>query len=122
MWLSVVTLGVGGIILTFMPDLILELLNIAISDASIIFMQIIGALYFAFGMLNWMSKNSVIGAIYNRPIAVANFTHFMIAGIALIKALISNPGLPTLIWIIGILYTGFGLFFGILLFRHPIKD
>jgi len=31
-------------------------------------MQIIGSFYFAFAILNWMSKGSIIGGIYNRPI------------------------------------------------------
>ena len=45
-------------------------------------MQIIGSLYFALAILNWMSKGSFIGGIYNRPIAIANLTHFVIAGLA----------------------------------------
>ena len=36
-------------------------------------------------MLNWMAKGTLIGGIYNKPIAIGNFTHFTIGGLALIK-------------------------------------
>jgi hypothetical protein len=37
-------------------------------------------------MLDWMAKESVIGGIYNRPIAIGNLVHFLVAGLALVKA------------------------------------
>jgi hypothetical protein len=85
-------------------------------------MQILGALYFAFGMLNWMTKASLIGGIYNRPLAVSNFTHFFIAGLALVKGLISNLNSPYFIWIGAIIYLVFCVCFGVILFRHPISE
>lgn len=122
MTLSAATLGAAGILLTFIPDTILSFLNIATNDTALFLMQILGALYFAFGMLNWMTKNSLIGGIYNRPIAVANFSHFLIAGLALTKGIISNPGLSYIIWIVGIIYFVFGLSYGVILFRHPVTE
>jgi len=88
----------------------------------VLLVQILGALYFAFGMLNWMSKASLIGGIYNRPIAVANFSHFFIAGLALIKSIISNSDLPLIFLVIGIVYLIFALLFGLILFKHPIVE
>lgn len=114
-------IGISGIILTFIPDMVLGSLNIEITQSSILLIQVIGGLYFGYGMLNWMTKESLIGGIYNRPIAVANFTHFLIAGLALIKALISNSNLPLIIWLAGILYMVLGLIFSIILFRHPVS-
>jgi len=119
---SALTLGTSGIILTFIPETILNLLTINSNEAALFMMQIIGALFFAFGMLNWMTKASVIGGIYNRPIAVANFTHFLIAGLALTKGLIANPKLPFIIWVIGGFYFIFMILFGLILFRHPITE
>lgn len=119
---SAIILGTAGLLFIFAPDTILSFLNIVTNDTALFLVQILGAFYFAFGMLNWMSKASLIGGIYNRPIAVANFTHFLIAGLPLFKGLISNPNLPYIIWIIGILYFVFGICFGIILFRNPLKD
>lgn len=119
---SALTLGTAGIILTFIPETILTLLTINSNEAALFMMQIIGSLYFAFGILNWMTKSSVIGGIYNRPIAVANFSHFLIAGLALTKGLIANPKLPIMIWIIGGIYFVFMILSGIILFRHPATE
>jgi hypothetical protein len=121
MTLSAVTLGTAGILLIFIPDTILCQLYIDTNKTALFLMQILGALYFSFGMLNWMTKTSLIGGIYNRPITVANLTHFLIAGLALIKGLISNPNSPCIIWTLGIIYFVFGVSFGIILFRHPIS-
>ena len=119
---SAIILGITGIVLTFIPDEIIDYLSLEMNKTLLSLMQILGALYFAFGMLNWMTKTSLIGGIYNRPIAVANFTHFLIAGLALTKGLISNPSLPYIIWIIGIIYLVFAISFGVILFRHPISE
>jgi len=115
-------LGVSGIVLTFAPDLIIGSLGVNPSQASILLGQILGALYFGFAMLNWMTKESLIGGIYNRPVAVANLTHFMIAGLALVKASISNPQLPLLLILVSGVYTVLAILFGIILFRHPIPE
>ncbi|MBK8291495.1 MAG: hypothetical protein IPK96_11735 [Flammeovirgaceae bacterium] len=124
-WIMIATsllLGVSGIALTFAPDLIIGSLGVNPSQVSIILGQILGALYFGFAMLDWMTKESLIGGIYNRPVAVANFTHFMIAGLALVKASISNPQIPILLILVSGVYAVLALLFGILLFRHPIPD
>jgi len=57
---------------------------------------LLGALYVDFAMLNWMVKGSLIGNIYNRPVAVANFTHFLVGGLALAKGVMgSSYGVDT---------------------------
>ncbi|MFD2066982.1 hypothetical protein ACFSKU_08810 [Pontibacter silvestris] len=115
-------LGVIGIVLTFAPDIVLFNLNIESNQASLLLVQVIGGLYFGYSMLNWMTKESLIGGIYNRPIAIANFTHFLIVGLAMGKALVSTPQLPKALWIAGGVYIVLGLLFMIILFRHPINS
>ena len=116
---SAIILLVGGIVLTFMPQEILNFFGVEATKPLQILVQIIGALYFAFGMQNWMTKSNLMGGIYARPIVVSNLTHFLVAGLALIKGLISNPALPGIVWIIGIIYSIFAIFFGLLLQRNP---
>ena len=118
---SAVVLGTTGILLTFIPDVVLSHLSIEANKISMFLLQIIGALYFAFSMLNWMTKNSLIGGIYNRPVAIANFTHFLIAGLALIKGIISNPSISYTIWVTGIFYCVFAISFSAILLRNPIN-
>jgi len=119
---SAIALGTAGIIMTFVPEAVLGYFSLEMSRMLVLLVQILGALYFAFGMLNWMSKASLIGGIYNRPIAVANFSHFFIAGLALIKSIISNSDLPLIFLVIGIVYLIFALLFGLILFKHPIVE
>lgn len=76
-------------------------------------------MYFAFGMLNWMSRKSRIGGIYNRPIAIANMTHFMMVGITLTKLKLANSELPVGFWVIVLIYLFFAAVFIKILFTTP---
>ncbi|WP_207434388.1 hypothetical protein [Sabulibacter ruber] len=118
MTLSAAFLALLGLGLTFLPQEISSYLSLGDGAAIHLVLQLLGALYLGFAMLNWMAKGSLLGGIYNRPIAVANFTHFFVGALALIKG---NPGtaLPTLV-VVG-LYSVFALVFGIILYRHPLK-
>ena len=122
MALSAIILALLGISLIFFPIEILDYFELSVSDTLELLMQIIGSLYFAFAMLNWISKGSIIGGIYNRPIAIANLTHFFIAGLSLIQGILSNPNLPYTIWSIAIIYTIFAILFGIVAFNHPVSE
>ena len=122
MTLSAMIYALIGISLIFLPKEILDYLELSVSDTLELLMQIIGSLYFAFAMLNWMSKGSIIGGIYNRPIAIANLTHFVIAGLTLIKGILSNPSLSYIIWSIAIIYSIFAILFGIVAFNHPVSE
>jgi hypothetical protein len=115
---SAVLLGATGMVLTFMPGEISQFLKLNGSTA--IVLQISGALYFGFAMLNWTAKGNLIGGIYSRPVAIGNFTHFMIGGLALIKLAMKNPGL-TYVWIAAILYVIFALLFGWIFFTNPVS-
>ena len=117
-----IILGATGIILTFAPDLVLLHLKIENNSAAMLLAQVIGGLYFGYSMLNWMTKGSLIGGIYNRPIAIGNFTHFLVVGLAVVKSLISNPELPKALWVASMLYMIFGFLFAVILFRHPISS
>ena len=119
---SAIILALIGISLIFFPKEILDYFELSTSDTLELLMQIIGSFYFAFAMLNWMSKGSLIGGIYNRPIALANWTHFFIAGLALIKGVLANPSLSYVIWSIAIIYSIFAILFGIVAFKHPVSE
>lgn len=120
MTFTALVLGATGIFLTFAPDLALNLLLVDITPTAMLMAQVLGGLYFSYAMLNWMTKESLIGGIYNRPVAVANLTHFIIAGLALIKGLFAYPELSKALWVMGGIYTVLGVLFTIILFRHPV--
>jgi protein-S-isoprenylcysteine O-methyltransferase Ste14 len=118
---SAISLAIIGLGMTFFPK---EIADKLLLDSTVTFqliLQVLGALYFAFAMLNWMAKGNAMGGIYNRPIVIANVAHYLIGGLALMKGLINHPDLPWAIWVMAGLYFIFALFFGILLFRSPVK-
>ena len=117
MSISAVLLGVTGIVLTFMPEEVSHVLSLPGSN-SIVF-QVLGALYFGFAMLNWTAKANLIGGIYSRPVAIGNFSHFTIGGLALIKLAIHNPAWSAG-WICAVVYLIFALLFGSVFFNNPI--
>lgn len=120
MTISSLILGASGIILTFAPDVMLNNLGVDPNRISLLLIQIIGGLYFGYAMLNWMTKGSLIGGIYSRPIVIANLTHFLIVGLAMIKVLMASSSLPLVIWLAGIIYMALSLLYAIILFTHPV--
>lgn len=119
---SAVLMGIVGISFTFLPSEIMIYFEVEPSKFLQMMIQILGALYFAFAMLNWMSKESFIGGVYNRPIAIANLTHFLIVALALVKNVFSSEEWSLILVIVTTLYSLFAILFGIILFKHPLKD
>jgi hypothetical protein len=83
--------------------------------------QLHAALLLAFAMLNWMAKESLIGGIYNRPLAVGNLVHFVVGAIMLAKFISGGAG--PLFVIATLIYVAFAIGFGVLVFgvRMPQK-
>lgn len=111
---SAIFMGLTGITLTFLPE------AIAPQWGNAIVVQILGALYFGFAIVNWMSKGNLIGGIYNRPLAVGNLSHFLVAALALIKVSMRDASTFTLI--ITVIYSLFAAAFGYIMFTHPVKE
>jgi hypothetical protein len=116
---SAVILALAGVSLTFFPQEIGENMGMATSGFTAPVLQIMGALYFAFGMINWTARANLIGGIYGRPIAIGNLTHFTIGALTLLKAMSSTSIVSVASCIIYIL---FAIAFGVVFFRHPIKS
>lgn len=121
MVLSAIFLALIGLSFTFFGAEIAIFTGTGLSKTFVLILQLLGALYFAFAMLNWMAKGNVTGGIYNRPIAIANFTHFLMGSLALVKTIIGNPGLNSGFWILAALYVIFTILFGLMLNRNPAK-
>jgi len=118
---SAVVLGLLGVTCTFAPDLVLARIGAATSPGAEIIVQITGALYLGFAMLNWMGKGNLIGGIYGRPVALGNFVHFFVAGIALFKAASHLPA-PAVSWSIAAVYGVLAAAFGYVMFgRNPVS-
>jgi len=109
-------LGLAGIFLIFVPGEISRFLNL--TESAPLILPILGDLYFGFAMLNWTAKANLIGGIYSRPIAIGNFTHFLIGALALIKLVLHNTNFMY-VWVGAIIYSVFALLFGWIFFTNP---
>ena len=62
-----------------------------------------------------------MGGIYNRLIVVANFTHFFIGELALIKIAAKGPGISTALLPVACIYTLIEVLFAVILYFNPVK-
>ena len=118
---SAVILAILGLAATFFPQEILNYIGISSAGYASLFIQVTGALYLGFAMMNWMAKANMIGGIYSKPVAMGNFVHFFIAALALIKALPANHDLK-LVWVLTIVYSIFTLLFARVAFNKPARS
>jgi hypothetical protein len=120
MMASALLMAVCGAALLFIPHEILNYFGTPSAGVSVLFVQLAGALFFGFAMMNWMAKTVLIGGIYARPLAIGNFTHFFIGALGLIKFAYAAQN-SYAVWTFAIIYTIFAILFGIVLFTHPLK-
>jgi hypothetical protein len=85
MTVTSVFLGVAGLACLFMPADLATALAAADNRLLQVLIQVSGAMYLGFALASWMGKGLTIGGIYGRPLSIANFTHFFIGAIALLK-------------------------------------
>ena len=118
MALSAVTLGLMGLGLTFAPGELLASMGGPSEPVVVLALQVTGALYVGFAMLNWMAKGTILGGIYGRPIVVANLAQWAIGALALLKALAAGQ-LAAGGVVLAFVYTLFAIGFAVLFMRHP---
>ena len=111
--------GIIGILLSFLPNEIAEYLSVEPTMITILFLQILGALYLGFGILNWMAKGTLIGGIYNRPIAFGNLMHFVVGAITLVKVISNIQTHTEIIIFLTVFYAIFALLFIYVLKTNP---
>jgi len=119
---SSIFLMICGLGLTFVPEEISEFINAGSNQTSILFLQILGSLYLGFGMLNWMTKNNLIGGIYSKPLVIGNLAHFLMSSIALIKIVGKYADSEFIIMLsLTIIYSFFTVGFGYAFNKNPNK-
>ena len=110
---SALVLAAAGTLLLFASDEVLPRLVPGISrDASWIG-QVLAAAWLGIAALNWLSRGSVLGGIYGRPIVMANAATWFITTTVLVKAPLGGAQ------IVAALPAVFALVYGWLLFRGP---
>jgi hypothetical protein len=116
---SAAVLGVLGALATFLPQEILLGAGAPPVGLNVILIQMAGALYLGFAMLNWMAQGGVMGGIYGRPVAIGNLAHFTIGALALLKSLLAGQRVPEVV-AGAVVYTAFAVLFALIAFgRAP---
>jgi ATP/ADP translocase len=118
---SALVMAILGITATFLPQEALGWLGIHADGVLPLVVQLTGALYLSFAMLNWTAKESLLGGIYNRPIALGNFLHFVMGALALGKGVFADPSARVLMPL-AIAYGLLALAFAKILFTSPVRD
>ena len=121
MSVSALLLMAAGIACSFAPAEIVSLLSHNPNNSSLqLTIQILGAVYFGFGMTNWTAKTNLIGGIYARPIAIGNLSHYIIGSLAAIKIYFSDQNVIVLF--VAITYSVLAILFAMIFFSHPVKS
>lgn len=120
MVLSAICMAAVGLAASFLPQEILVYAGAWDEVVEMALMQILGALYLGFAMLNWTARGNLIGGIYSRPVAIANFMHTGIVTATLAKILFTNHYSIALLAVVTV-YALFTLWFAAVLFSNPNK-
>ena len=111
---SALVMAALGVAATFLPQEIIAALGGSGRPLRLL-VQVLGATYLGFAMLNWMAKESLIGGIYSRPVSMGNFLHFAVAGIALVKAVAAGERAVAVL-VCTAIYVVFAVAFGAVVF------
>lgn len=109
-------LGLAGIFALFASENVLTMLHVPAANSLSMLVQLMGALYFSFALMNWTAKDSAIGGIYARPVSVGNFGHFFMGTLLLIRYQLSNRFSASVLAVL-IVYMIFASLFYWLVFR-----
>jgi hypothetical protein len=114
---SAAFLAVLGLATSYMPQEVLGLHGTVPDTPTLLLVQMAGALYLGFAILNWTARGILIGGIYARPVALGNFLHFAMVAVMLIKAAIVHGVVP--LAISATVFSVFAIWFGVVLFKPP---
>ena len=113
---SAVFLALLGLVTSFLPFEVLALHGSEPDGPTVLLIEMMGALYLGFALLNWTARGVIIGGIYARPLALGNCLHFAMVTVMLAREAIDHLALP-----LAISAGVFGLFaigFALVLFRR----
>lgn len=115
---SAALMGIIGLAASFMPQELLGLHGTVPDAPTVLFVQMAGAVYLGFALLNWAARGVLIGGIYARPLGMGNFLHFLMVSITLVKAAIAFGALE--LAVSAAVFSVFAIWFGLVVFRSPV--
>lgn len=117
---SAALLAFCGLSLLFLADEILPRHLPGYPPGEFWFGQLLAAACLAMAVLNWLSRHTLLGGIYGRPVVAANATGYFIAAITLLKPTIAGAFRPAG-WLLTIPVTALAVAYAWLMFRGPFE-
>lgn len=118
---SSIFMGVIALPAIFAPQEVIAYASDQSGAVGTLAIQVTGAIYFGFALLNWMGQSNLIGGIYSRPVAMGNFAHFFIAALSFLKAVLAgHHSTPALLGATA--YTAFAVLFAVVVFGNPLPS
>lgn len=120
MMLSALFMAALGLITSYIPDKVLQTHGTVPDGPTMLLIQMMGALYLGFALLNWTARGVIMGGIYARPLALGNFLHFAMVAVMLTREAIDH-GVVQLATSAAV-FGAFAIGFGVVLFRPPVPS
>jgi hypothetical protein len=114
---STALLATCGVLLLFAADVIVPRIAPGIPPGASWFGQLLAAAWLGLAALNWLTRSSVLGGIYGRPIVLANTTLYFVSATVLINAATRADSLA--LWMTTGVAAVMAVLYGLLLFRGP---
>lgn len=111
----------GGLALLFAPDVVLPRLVPGFPAGGEWLGQLFAAALLGLAALNWLSRSSLLGGIYGRPVVLANTAFYFIAAMALLRHAVGRD-VPAAFWVVAVPVTLLAGVYGWLLLRGPAED
>lgn len=106
-----------GLVLTLAPKETALAMGYPNAGGVVLLVQLLGALYVGFAIVNWMGKTRLTVPAFGKSVAIGNFVHFTMAGFALLRAAYAAHNM--LLWGAAVIYAFFAACFGIVSFGGP---
>lgn len=110
----------GGIVLLFAPDVVLPRLSPGFPDSALWLGQLLGAAWLGVAALDWLSRGTMLGGIYGRPVVFANTALYFISALVILRALSRAPS-ATGLWALAVAAVLLAAVYGWLLYRGPFE-
>lgn len=114
--------GMVGLLTSFLPQELLQRNGLSPSPINILLVQLLSAFYLGIAMINYLSKDAIIGGIYNRPILMGNIAYHGITSVILVKYILSQDTFSTTFITLTVVYCALSLGFLKLFFVVPSKQ
>ncbi len=103
-------LAAAGLAALFAPHELAAALDAPVTGSGVV-IQLLGSVYLAFAITNWIAKDKPIGGIYSRPLSVGNFVHFIVGALLLLNRVMeggASTGLVAVAAVYVVLAVAFG--------------